>query len=187
MKRLVYCFLLVSISFLSYGQEMSLPTHTLSINWISFEDAISRSNADGKPVFIDVYATWCGPCKWMDKYTFHDSSVVAYVNSHFHAVKFDAETRDTIYYQDTAYFASPIPEGKTKSPHYLAAKLLNGNLLYPTIVFITPNSTIVAPVPGRQTVETIQPLLFYFGEQTYLLKNLWESYMRGYNAPKFTP
>ena len=43
-------------------------------------------------VFVDVYATWCGPCKLMDKEVYTDPSVAEYMNANFVSVRMDGET-----------------------------------------------------------------------------------------------
>ena len=52
---------------------------------------------------IDVYTQWCGPCKMLDKNTFHHAEVVKYVNANYYAVKFDAESPDPVTYKDKTY------------------------------------------------------------------------------------
>ncbi len=37
--------------------------------------ALSRANADNRPVMLDFYADWCVSCKEMEKYTFSDPDV----------------------------------------------------------------------------------------------------------------
>ncbi len=44
-----------------------------------------------KPFFVDVYTTWCTPCKKMNKETFKNQSVGEYINTNFLAYKLDAE------------------------------------------------------------------------------------------------
>lgn len=148
------------------------------INWIPFEKAMELTKKDGKPVLVDVYTDWCGWCKRLDATTYQDSSVVAYINSHFHATKFNAETTEKIMYRDTVY------ENKGKT-HDLAIKLMYGKMSYPTTLFMIEDMNLVAPIPGYLTRESIQPYLFYFGEQAYKPNNTWEIFLKGYNAPKF--
>ena len=49
-----------------------------------------------KKIFMDVYTKWCGPCKLLDRKTFANPYVAAYVSEHYYAVKFDAEGQETI-------------------------------------------------------------------------------------------
>lgn len=57
----------------------------------SWEEAKAKAKAENKPIFVDVYTTWCGPCKMMSRYTFTDADVAAYYNENFICVKSDAE------------------------------------------------------------------------------------------------
>ncbi|MDF1575242.1 MAG: thioredoxin family protein [Bacteroidales bacterium] len=43
-------------------------------------------------LFVDVYASWCGPCKIMDREVYTDSSVADYMNAHYVSVRMDGES-----------------------------------------------------------------------------------------------
>ena len=55
------------------------------IEWISFEKAIKAQKENPKKILMDVYTDWCGPCKLMDKKTFQNPYVAAYVGEHYYA------------------------------------------------------------------------------------------------------
>ena len=40
---------------------------------------------------MDIYATWCGPCKQLKKYTFTDKEAGDYFNANFVNVALDGE------------------------------------------------------------------------------------------------
>lgn len=141
------------------------------IQWMSFNAAVQKSQAQPKKMFIDVYTGWCGWCKRMDATTFEDPKVVAYMNQHYYAVKFDAETKDTITMKDKSYTYKP--EYKANE---FAAKLLNGQMSYPTSVYVDEQLNEIGPVPGYQTAEQLLPVLKFFAEDIYKTRK-WEDYM----------
>lgn len=68
---------------------------------ISFEDGTweeikQKAQKENKPIFVDAYATWCGPCKWMAKNVFTNDTIADYYNSGFINVKMDMEKGEGI-------------------------------------------------------------------------------------------
>lgn len=49
--------------------------------------AREKASAEGKLFFIDFYAKWCMPCKWMDQTTFSDPGVGELMNAEYVSVK----------------------------------------------------------------------------------------------------
>ncbi|KPH15196.1 thioredoxin family protein [Chryseobacterium sp. ERMR1:04] len=63
---------------------------------IKFEDSnftaiLAKAKKENKLVFVDAYASWCGPCKLMVKNIFPLQSVGDYYNAHFVNAKIDME------------------------------------------------------------------------------------------------
>jgi thioredoxin-like negative regulator of GroEL len=56
----------------------------------SFDDAIKRAKASGKPVLVDVWTEWCGWCHRLDQTTYVDPVVVK-LSEDFVAVKLNGE------------------------------------------------------------------------------------------------
>lgn len=57
----------------------------------SFEEALEKAQLEGKGIFVDVYTSWCGPCKMMAKNVFTQEQVGKFYNEHFVCLKLDAE------------------------------------------------------------------------------------------------
>ena len=63
------------------------------INFIenSWSEALKQAAAKKKYIFVDAYATWCGPCKMLKATTFKNKDVIAFYNSNFINVAMDME------------------------------------------------------------------------------------------------
>lgn len=60
----------------------------------TFKQALLQAKDLKKPIFLDVYATWCGPCIQLKKTTFKDEAVGNYFNANFINVAIDGETQE---------------------------------------------------------------------------------------------
>ncbi len=56
-----------------------------------WDKALKQAKAEKKLVFLDIYATWCGPCKMLKKNTFTDDKVGDFFNKNFINVSVDGE------------------------------------------------------------------------------------------------
>lgn len=62
-------------------------------NWSEIK---AESKKTGKPIFMDAYTTWCGPCKMMSSRVFPDEAVGKFYNANFVNVKIDMEKGEGI-------------------------------------------------------------------------------------------
>ena len=105
-KYLILLGLISSIN-LSHSQNEK-------IQWLSFEQLEDSLAIAPKKVFIDFYTDWCAYCKKMDRAAFSDPDVISKLNSHFYAVRMDAETKDTVVFDEQKYINRDI--GKKRNP-----------------------------------------------------------------------
>ena len=157
----------------------SNPTETTSteegLKWYSWEEAVAASKKDGKKVMVDVYTDWCGWCKRMDKTTFSNDEVSAYLAKNFYAVKLDAEQKEDIVYDGHTF--SFQPSGR-RGAHQLAIQLLNGRMSYPSIVYLNEDFEIITASPGYKTPEGIMNELTFIAEEHYK-DTSWQEFMEG--------
>jgi len=69
-------------------------TNTIEFHNGSFESGMNKASTEGKLFFVEFYADWCTPCKWMDKTTYTNQKVVKLLNTNFVALKLDIETEE---------------------------------------------------------------------------------------------
>lgn len=62
----------------------------------NFASILAKAKKENKLVFVDAYASWCGPCKLMVKNIFPLQSVGDHYNSHFINAKIDMEKGEGI-------------------------------------------------------------------------------------------
>ncbi|QTE22078.1 thioredoxin family protein [Polaribacter cellanae] len=143
-------------------------TNAQKINWISLEKAVELQKTNPKKIMMDMYAVWCGPCKMLDKNTFQNKSVAAYVNKNYYAVKFNAEGNEEISFKDKIFTNPNYNPKKARgrnSGHELSAYF--GVRAYPTIVFLDEKADFIAPIPGYKTPKQLELFLKLFESDAY--------------------
>jgi thioredoxin 1 len=58
---------------------------------LTYSEALKLSAKTGKPIFIDCYTVWCGPCKLLAKNTFTNTAVGDFFNENFINLKIEME------------------------------------------------------------------------------------------------
>lgn len=151
----IFAFILISVS--SCQQN---PAHNASaieetaegLKWYDFENAMAINEKANKKVLVDVYTSWCGWCKVMDKKTFTDPEVVKYLNDNFILVKFNAEIKEPIEYKGQTY---EFKQMGRRGANALAIQLLNGRLAYPSLVYLDSQFDKLKVSPGYKTPEQL--------------------------------
>ena len=129
MKRAI-CLVMAIMMSLTVAFSQSLPG--VYFRKGTFKEVLAQAAKEKKYVFMDVYTTWCGPCKYMSNVVFPQKAVGDYFNKNFVNVKFDAEKGEGIN---------------------IAAKY--GVSSYPTFLILDSNGKEVARLIGSDTPEGI--------------------------------
>lgn len=136
------------------------------IQWLKIDDASIKIKEQSKPVLIDLYTDWCYWCKVMDKKTYTNSKVIAYINEHFYSVKLNAETKDNITWKDKTYLYN-----SNYKINDFSLFVTYGRASFPTTVIIADNESAPIPIAGYLQPKELEPILKYFGEGAYKTMN----------------
>ena len=166
----------------------SFATRAQEIKWMTIEEALAAQSKEPKKIMMDAYTDWCGPCKMLDKNTFHNPDVVKFVNENFYAVKFNAEGQETINYKGQT-FSNPNWDpsrgsGRNAQHEFAGALQINA---YPSIVFFDEEGNPIVPLPGYKTPQQLELYLKLFLNDDYkkiTTQEEWEKYQTEFK-PEF--
>lgn len=131
------------------------------VNWISFEEAEKKAKIEAKPLYVQIYTSWCYLCKIMDKTTYANKVVANYLNENFYPVRFDAASPDTIQ----AFGQTFLPSAQN-NPHQLTQALLQNNNRMPAGLIIEGNQ-VINKTQAYLPPELLDPVLNYFSKDIY--------------------
>ena len=154
-------FLLVILFFCLSSAKVT-PTGHDKLNWISITELKAKIKSDPKPVLIDLYTNWCYWCKVMDKKTYSNPKVIAYINDHFYAVKVNAEAKDAIEWGNKSFNYN-----ETYKINDFAMYLTSGQPGFPTTAIFADEASNPASLEGFLEPKDLEPVLKYFGEGFY--------------------
>jgi len=92
MKLITLTLFILSSSLYGFSQDST----GIIFETGTWDEVVAIAKKKKKPIFVDAYTTWCGPCKWMAANTFTDFLVGKYVNKNFVAYKMDMEKGEGI-------------------------------------------------------------------------------------------
>lgn len=171
---------LLGIIFIAIAQlswkPFSTPKSKEKINWVTIEEAEQLRLSEPRKIMIDVYTDWCGWCKRMDATTFSNPTLVNYVNTHYYAVKLNAEQREPITLGGKTY--NFVANGR-RGYNEIAHELLQGKMSYPTVVFLDESMNMIQPLPGYRDAKTMQPILEYLAQDAHK-HTPWEEWLKEY-------
>ena len=177
MKKIVFAaalFVIAAAGLVAFTTPQT--SEAPALQWYSWEEAVELNKTNPKKIFVDVYTDWCGWCKRMDKSTFSDSTVAAYMAANFYPVKLNAEQKADIQFngQTSKY----MDNGNGRGVHTLAYSLLEGQMGYPSFVYLNEKYERIMISPGYKEPADIIKELKFASEEHYT-RTSWEKYRDG--------
>ncbi len=115
----------------------------------------------------------------MDSETFTNPVIADILNTKFYPVKFNAEGTESVTFLGQTF----VNDGKSGKAHQLAVALLQGQLSYPTVVFLTQQDEKlgVSPVPGFKEPKDMEVLLGFFADNAYKTQK-WDDFQKNFKG-----
>jgi thiol-disulfide isomerase/thioredoxin len=126
----IFCLL-----FLLCTVSMGLQAQGINFNQDSWNEVLAKAKKENKIIFVDAYASWCGPCKRMVATVFVTKEAGDYFNDKFINFKIDME--------------------KGEGPAFAKKYPVRA---YPTLMFIDYDGTLVHQKVGAQSVNSLLAL-----------------------------
>lgn len=135
--RLTLSSLLIASFSLSAWSVAPTATEPAGITFFrgSWKDVLAEARRQNKPIFLDVYTTWCPPCRRMAREAFPSPVLGAKFNTHFINYQLDAEKG----------------EGLAIAKQYAVAS-------YPTGLYLSPTGALVHRSVGYGGVKAMADL-----------------------------
>lgn len=111
------------------GSAAQTTTDKITFEKLSLTDAVARAKKENKPIYVDLSATWCGPCQQMKKTTFVCPPVVEFMNANFINICFECDIDEklskeyTTKYKSTAFPTHLIIDAKGELIHKFVGAL----------------------------------------------------------------
>lgn len=139
MKKLTLILLFLLGSSIIYAQGIQFEK---GLNWQQLKE---KAKSENKFIFVDCYATWCGPCKMMDLTVYPNEKVGAAMKDKFLAVKiqFDETANDNAEVKQWHEIARALNQ-EYKIAGYPAYLFFSaqGKLVYQTLGFKDPDAFV---------------------------------------------
>lgn len=143
--------LILSLSFCKNTSAQGIPF--MQASW---DEVVQKAKKEKKLIFVDAYASWCGPCKRMDQLTFTHQAVTKFFSNRFISFKIDME--------------------KGEGPQLNSLFKVTA---FPTLLFITPEEEIVHKITGFQEANKLMDQAEIALEKYNPAKELEDSYKNG--------
>ncbi len=149
---------------------------SMGIQWDkseSWEQVRAKAKKESKYIFVDCYATWCGPCKEMDKEIFPSVKLGEYTDRYFISVKVQIDT-------------SKNDDLLIKAWYIDAKKIANENKIkgFPSYLFFNPEGKLVhRSVGSKDENDFLKDLSDALNPETQVVSQytLWQNKKIGYD------
>jgi thiol-disulfide isomerase/thioredoxin len=124
-KNLIWALMLSPLFSIAQSQGIAFE------HGLSWQEVLQKAQRENKYVFVDCYATWCGPCKWMDKKVYPIDSVGVFMNQRYISVRIQMDTTPQDNEESRRWYAIAHT---VEDKYHIGA--------YPAFLFFSPDGVV---------------------------------------------
>lgn len=117
------------------AEKSAEPKVAKKLEWLAFDAAAEKAAKQNKHLIVDIYTSWCGWCRVMERETYGNAEVASYLTDNFVLAKVNGESANKLHWN-----------GEELSERQFARKV--GVTGYPATYFLKPNAELLGGVPG---------------------------------------
>lgn len=147
-----------------------------SVQWLSWNDGISKATKENKKILLYIYTSSCVWCRKMERETFANEAVAQLVKAEFVAIKLNASDNSELEFKGKTY---RFVGSATGGCNGLAAELLGGRMSFPSVAFLDETQQTLQALAGFKTAEDFSAIATYYGKNYYQTMP-WSSFQKKY-------
>ena len=135
------------VTIMLYGACAPSDSAAAKLRWEKYTEGLVRGKKENKKILVKFHAEWCTYCVAMERSTYSDPSVVAYINKYFIPIEVDTD------------------RNKGLAIRYRVNSL-------PLSMFLKPSGEQILPVPGFVPPKMFIKFLKWIAQDAYLETSL---------------
>lgn len=135
---------------------------------LSWRQVLNKAKMEDKYIFVDCYASWCMPCKRMDREVYPMEEVSNFIDANFISIKLqmDSSVNDTQEIKD-----------RHDDAHFIQQQY--GIRAYPTFLFFSPQGKLVHRAMGYESAKSFIDIASAAIDPSRQYYTLLENYQEG--------
>lgn len=154
------------------------------VKWMTLEQAIEAQKTVPKKILVNFYTDSCDPCQTMEKNTYNQQIISAYLNDNYYPVKFNAQESGNITVFGRTFINSDLAEGKKSNAMHDFTKYMNVSAV-PSAVFLDDIGNPITILQGALNPKELEPYIPFIATNEYKKINTregWETYQKKFKS-----
>ena len=144
----------LAVSFTFALEYLEAQSDLSSLRWHQWDEGVASAQSGNKKMVVDVFTTWCGWCKRMDRQVYGNQTVQEILAAYYVPVKLNGESQSILSF-----------EGNKITEQDLSKKFnVSG---YPTTLFFDENRELIVSVPGFVDTKRFINILNFIASNSY--------------------